>query len=628
MADIRITPAASIMGFTSSLGYIENITQGASGALVMYGSGSTGRTNIFTVNGNQGTLFSVDDDLSGVIFSANTIAGLPVIQANANNSVFLGKYGAEPIVISGSDNSIQLSGSIKAITLPSTSDTVAVTYNTSTKTLGYNTLAGPSGTSGLSGASGLSGTSGLSGLSGTSGLSGLSGTSGLSGLSGTSGLSGLSGTSGLSGLSGTSGLSGLSGTSGLSGLSGTSGLSGLSGTSGLSGAAPTQVTVTAFSTNTTVYPTFVGTTSGANSVLVDTTLTYNAGIDRLELNKMWMWKGNNNTADSDNIMIGSGSGQNLSAWAPSTADRNTAVGYFAGQNLTTGRANMLFGAFAGNSITTGALNVFIGQQSGQLTNTNSFNCALGTLTFFAYSNANALYNTAIGYRAMQGSGGSAATNSANNNVVIGRDAGFSLTTGAYNTIIGSLAGDLITTGGGNTLIGSGSGESITTGTNNTLVGKYAGTTTLTATVALSDGLGNIQFSSTGSRANIPGSLSVGGISTSATVGRIDASNDIVAFSTSDIRFKENIQPIKNALQKVNQISGNTFDWKSDPELTILHGFKGKDVGVIAQEIEAILPEIVTTKDSGYKGVKYEKLVPLLIEAIKELTDKVNKLENK
>jgi hypothetical protein len=124
-----------------------------------------------------------------------------------------------------------------------------------------------------------------------------------------------------------------------------------------------------------------------------------------------------------------------------------------------------------------------------------------------------------------------------------------------------------------------------------------------------------------------GSIGVG-VAPNATDGRIDASNDIVAYSTSDIRFKENIQRIPNALEKVNTLSGNTFTWKSDPELTILHGFEGNDVGIIAQEIEAILPDIVTTRDSGYKAVKYEKLVPLLIEAIKELTDKVNKLENR
>jgi hypothetical protein len=122
------------------------------------------------------------------------------------------------------------------------------------------------------------------------------------------------------------------------------------------------------------------------------------------------------------------------------------------------------------------------------------------------------------------------------------------------------------------------------------------------------------------------SLAVGSINPSATVGRIDASNDVVAFSTSDISFKENIQPIDNALNKIDLIGGYTFDWKSDPELKELHGFEGHDVGVIAQEIESILPEIVTTRDNGYKAVKYEKIVPLLIQAIKELKAEVDSLK--
>jgi hypothetical protein len=124
------------------------------------------------------------------------------------------------------------------------------------------------------------------------------------------------------------------------------------------------------------------------------------------------------------------------------------------------------------------------------------------------------------------------------------------------------------------------------------------------------------------------SLAVGSINPSATVGRIDASNDVVAFSTSDIRFKENITPIPNALDKLNKIGGYTFDWNPDPELTKLHGFKGHDVGVIAQEIEKVLPELVTTRDNGYKAVKYEKLVALLIESNKELLKRIEVLESK
>ena len=119
------------------------------------------------------------------------------------------------------------------------------------------------------------------------------------------------------------------------------------------------------------------------------------------------------------------------------------------------------------------------------------------------------------------------------------------------------------------------------------------------------------------------SLSVGAITPSTTVGRIDASNDVVAFSTSDIRLKDNIRTIDNALDKVNSIQGIEFDWIEKEEV---HGNKGHDIGVIAQEIEKILPDVVTTRDSGYKAVKYEKIVPLLIEAIKDLSKQVDGLK--
>ena len=108
-------------------------------------------------------------------------------------------------------------------------------------------------------------------------------------------------------------------------------------------------------------------------------------------------------------------------------------------------------------------------------------------------------------------------------------------------------------------------------------------------------------------------------------GHITATGNITAFSTSDSRLKENVKVIVDALDKVNEISGVTFDWKEG--FSDVHMFKGRDVGVIAQEIEYILPEIVKmNSDTGYRGVKYEKLTPLLIEAIKDLSKKVDKLE--
>lgn len=122
-----------------------------------------------------------------------------------------------------------------------------------------------------------------------------------------------------------------------------------------------------------------------------------------------------------------------------------------------------------------------------------------------------------------------------------------------------------------------------------------------------------------------GSLGVG-VAPNATDGRIDASNDIVAYSTSDQRLKENVTPIENALEKVKTLTGVKFDWKE--ETAHVHGYHGHDVGIIAQDVQAVLPEAVRTNESGYLSVRYEKMIALLIEANKELAARVEFLEQK
>ena len=102
---------------------------------------------------------------------------------------------------------------------------------------------------------------------------------------------------------------------------------------------------------------------------------------------------------------------------------------------------------------------------------------------------------------------------------------------------------------------------------------------------------------------------------------IRASGDVIAFNSSDERYKDNIQPISEPLWKLNQIGGYTFDWNDKQDT-----YEGHDVGVIAQEVHKVLPEVVGEKSDGYLGVKYEKIVPLLIESVKELTKKTKKLE--
>jgi hypothetical protein len=107
-------------------------------------------------------------------------------------------------------------------------------------------------------------------------------------------------------------------------------------------------------------------------------------------------------------------------------------------------------------------------------------------------------------------------------------------------------------------------------------------------------------------------------------GSIKASDDIIAYASSDKRLKDDIQPIKNPIEKINSISGNSFVWNEERQDI----YKGKDYGVIAQEIEEILPELVVTKENGYKAVKYDKLISLLVEGIKELSKEIKELKNK
>lgn len=84
-------------------------------------------------------------------------------------------------------------------------------------------------------------------------------------------------------------------------------------------------------------------------------------------------------------------------------------------------------------------------------------------------------------------------------------------------------------------------------------------------------------------------------------------------TTSDIALKNNIEPISNPLDVLEQITGYSFNWKSDGS---------KAYGFTAQDLEKILPEIVRTRDDGFKGINYLNLIAFLVEAIKELRKEI------
>ena len=116
-----------------------------------------------------------------------------------------------------------------------------------------------------------------------------------------------------------------------------------------------------------------------------------------------------------------------------------------------------------------------------------------------------------------------------------------------------------------------------------------------------------------------------GTDPSGTTGEIRAAGDITAYYSSDNRLKENISNIDEPLKKLSYINGVEFDWIPKEGI---HSNEGHDIGVIAQEIEKILPELVTTRENGYKAVRYEKIVALLIEAVKEQQSQIDELKNK
>ena len=142
-------------------------------------------------------------------------------------------------------------------------------------------------------------------------------------------------------------------------------------------------------------------------------------------------------------------------------------------------------------------------------------------------------------------------------------------------------------------------------------------------VALFSGSSNIETRS-GFICDRTGSVGIKIDETTAPLSyALDVSGSIRATGTvlqsSDERLKENIYPIDNSLDRINAIDGVYFNWKDKEE---------RNAGVIAQQVQKVLPEVVSEDKNGYLNVDYGGIVPLLLEAIKELESRVNELENK
>ncbi|MBA4371866.1 MAG: hypothetical protein C0402_03280 [Thermodesulfovibrio sp.] len=253
------------------------------------------------------------------------------------------------------------------------------------------------------------------------------------------------------------------------------------------------------------------------------------------------------------------------AWAGVEGTNSTFIGLNAGGStaiFSDTHANTFVGASTGLDATSGSYNAFLGFHAGQHNTSGNYNTFLGATA--GLSNV---------------SGGSM-------NTYVGASAGF-YTTGSNNTFIGYNAGSgALVTGSGNVFIGKGAGEN--EDTSNKLY--IANTNTFYPLI-----YGEFDNAAV----TIYGSLSVASVA-----------------SPSDERLKKNIQPLESSLEKVMKLRGVSYDWKTEEYAGRGLG-TDRQIGLLAQNVEEVIPVLVKTDKKGYKAVTYEKMVPVLVEAIKE-----------
>jgi hypothetical protein len=343
-----------------------------------------------------------------------------------------------------------------------------------------------------------------------------------------------------------------------------------------------------------------GTVDSAVAVGYQSLYTNSSGSANIAVGRGAMYS---NVSGDSNVAIGH------TALASNTASNNTAVGFQAGYANTTGYNNLFAGVSAGDSNTTGALNALSGSFSGATNTTGSYNTAYGAESL--YSNTTASANTAVGYQAGY-------TNTTGSyNTFVGRQAGFySNNTGnIFNAFFGQSAGFSCTTGSENTFIGTNAGDLITTGSKNTILGRYNGNAggldirTSNNNIVLSDGDGNVRF-----RINSDGRpflADLGGDAGTNTV-KFNTGNGRLSYDTSSARYKDNIRDSSYGLSEIVQMQSRMFEYKESGRT---------DVGLIAEELYPIIPELVGVVDNQPDSVSYDRLVSVLIKAVQELSAK-------
>jgi hypothetical protein len=201
------------------------------------------------------------------------------------------------------------------------------------------------------------------------------------------------------------------------------------------------------------------------------------------------------------------------------------------------------------------------------------------------------------------------------------DSGFTTNTGTVTSVgvtagAGLTGGGTVTTSGSINLdVGAGTGIDVAADAISVDVSDF-----------MTNGSNNRVLTATGTDAmNAEENMTFDG-STLAVTGAITATGDITAFFTSDRNLKQNIVNIENSLDKVSKLNGVYYNWTKEALEKHKHLVDEKEVGVIAQDVEAVLPELVATREDGSKAVRYERLCAVLIESIKELKKEIEALK--
>jgi hypothetical protein len=356
---------------------------------------------------------------------------------------------------------------------------------------------------------------------------------------------------------------------------------------------------------------FLTTSSIKNSALTSGRVTYAGASGLLTDSANLLYSGTDLTVYG--LTVGRGGG------AIST---NTAVGASALAANTTGVQNTVVGASAGASITTNAYLSAVGYQAAYyMTDSND---AFGRQALYGQSGATGYYNVGVGFRSgysmTSGSLNTAIGNqalysntTASNNTAVGYQALYSNLSASTNTAVGYQAGYSADTGGGNTFVGISAGSNITSGQNGLFVGNTA--------QASSSSVNNELV--IGSGASFTGKGASTGFITPNGGGVYQGNNSTLWSITSDARLKKNIVNNNTGLDKITAIQVRNFEYRLPEEITDLpqnQAIKkeGVQLGVIAQELQQILPECVKTESTGVMTVDADNLTWYMINAIKEL----------